>query len=328
LSASRAPAALSSADVVVLVGQYCMPTIGEFAFGPEARYIRIEPAGEDIGRNLPIDLGIVADERATLEALAKESISADRGAWLAEVKAARAKFEDENEALYKLGASHTDAVHPAIIAKHLAEFLQDQNIPKEQTTIVQGGFGIARYTRRWLRATRPGQIVNGAYQYGPIGLDVGYAVGVAAALQLGAGLQAPYKGTRVVAITGDAGFGYSGMEIETLAKYKMPAVIIVYNNNSWGSWYPFGDEPHGAALHLFQENVRYDKMAEALGGRGEYVTRPDDFLPALERAWKTAKAESLPVVLNCQAKKEFWVRSSTSPGLLGKVEPGCMSYYH
>jgi thiamine pyrophosphate-dependent acetolactate synthase large subunit-like protein len=328
LSASRAPAALSSADLVVLVGQYCMPTVGEYAFGPDARYIRIEPAGEDIGRNLPIELGIVADERATLEALAREPLGADRGAWLEEIKAARAKFEEENEAIYKLGAANTDAVHPAVIAKHLAEFLQNRDIPKEQTTIVQGGFGIARYTRRWLRAYRPGQIVNGAYQYGPIGLDVGYAVGVAAALQIGAGLQAAYKGTPVVAITGDAGFGYSGMEIETLAKYRMPAVIIVYNNNCWGSWYPSSDEPHHAPLHLFQENVRYEKMSEALGGRGEYVTRPQDFLPALERAWKTAKSERLPVVLNCQAKKEFWLRSSTSPGFLGKIEPGCMSYYH
>jgi thiamine pyrophosphate-dependent acetolactate synthase large subunit-like protein len=59
LSANAAPGALASADVVVLVGQYCMPTIGEFAFGPDARYIRIDPCPEDIGRNLPIDLGIV-----------------------------------------------------------------------------------------------------------------------------------------------------------------------------------------------------------------------------------------------------------------------------
>src|SRR5260221_3670250 len=284
LSASRAPAALSSADLVVLVGQYCMPTVGEYAFGPEARYIRIEPAGEDIGRNLPIDLGIVADERATLEALASEPIGADRGAWLAEVQAARVKFEEENETIYKLGAANTDAVHPAVIAKHLAEFLQNRDIPKEQTTIIQGGFGIARYTRRWLRAYRPGQIVNGAYQYGPIGLDVGYAVGAAAALQIGAGLPSPYKGTPVVAITGDARFGYSGMEIATLATYRMPAVIIVYNNKSLGSWYPSSNQTHHAPLHLFQENVRYDKMAEALGGRGEYVTRPQDFLPALQRA--------------------------------------------
>src|SRR5262249_56518326 len=51
LSANASPSALPSADVVVLVGQYCMPTVGEFAFGPDAKYVRIDPCPEDkIGR--------------------------------------------------------------------------------------------------------------------------------------------------------------------------------------------------------------------------------------------------------------------------------------
>ena len=70
LSANAAPGALASADLVILVGQHCMPTVGEFAFGPDAKYIRIDQAAEDIGRNLPIDLGIVSCELAALEALA------------------------------------------------------------------------------------------------------------------------------------------------------------------------------------------------------------------------------------------------------------------
>ena len=43
-----------------------MPTVGEFAFGPDAKYIRIDPSPEDIGRNLPIDIGIVSCEKAGL----------------------------------------------------------------------------------------------------------------------------------------------------------------------------------------------------------------------------------------------------------------------
>src|SRR5258705_1520600 len=56
LSANASPGALASADVRVLAGQTCMPTIGEFAFGPDAKNIRIDPCPEDIGRNLPIDI--------------------------------------------------------------------------------------------------------------------------------------------------------------------------------------------------------------------------------------------------------------------------------
>jgi thiamine pyrophosphate-dependent acetolactate synthase large subunit-like protein len=82
------------------------------------------------------------------------------------------------------------------------------------------------------------------------------------------------------------------------------------------------------SMHLFQENVRYDKIAEAVGAHGEYITKPEDFRPALERCYKIAATERIPSVINCQAKKEFWIREQYPPGSLGKVEPGCMSYYH
>jgi hypothetical protein len=33
-------------------------------------------------------------------------------------------------------------------------------------------------------------------------------------------------------------------------------------------------------------------------------------------------------VINVQGKKEFWNRTAYPPGMIGKVEPGVMSYYH
>jgi thiamine pyrophosphate-dependent acetolactate synthase large subunit-like protein len=328
LSANAAPSALASADVVVLAGQYCMPTVGEFAFGPDAKYIRIDPCPEDIGRNLPIDVGIVSCEKAALAALYDAIPRLRHDAWVAEIAAARQKFEDELANFYKQGASYTDAVHPAVIAKELADFMYRGKLPKEQTTFVSGGYGIARYVRRWLRGYRPGQIMNGAYQYGAIGPDVGYAIGVSAAVQNGISVQAPYKGAPVIAVTGDAGFGYTAMEMETLAKYRMPVIVIVYNNNAWGTWTGNARDPRTLSIHLFQENLRYDKVGEALGAQGEYVTRPGDFRPALERCYQLAVKESRPSVINCQARREFWSRDQYPPGFLGTIEPGCMSYNH
>ena len=328
LSASTAPKAIFSVDLAILVGQYCMPTIGEYPFDIECKYIRIDPNAEDVGRNLPTDVGIVSCEKAGLEALYNECPPLMHDSWVAEVAAARKAFEKENDEHYKLGKSYTDAVHPAVIATELGNFLHRGSIPKDDTTIVSGGFGIAKYTRRRLRAYRPGQICNGAYQYGSIGPDVGYAFGAGVARDLGVGAQEPYQGGPVVAVTGDAGFAYSGFEIETLAKYKIPAIVIVYNNNAWGTWSGAQRTPRAAHIHLFQENLRYDKVAEALGGYGEYVTSPDDFTPALERCWKVAVNDRKPSVINCQAKKEFWTRSAYPPGMLGKTEPGCMSYNH
>lgn len=328
LSANASPSALASADVVLLVGQYCMPTVGEFAFGPDAKYIRIDPSPEDIGRNLPIDVGIVSCEKAALEALADAMPTMKHEAWLAEIAAARKKFEDENEAYYAKGMSYTDAVHPAVIAKETTDFMYHSKLPKEQTTYVSGGYGIARYMRRWVRGYRPGQILNGAYQYGAIGPDVGYAFGAAVAMRHGVSVQAPYKGSPIICVTGDAGIGYTIMELETASKYRMPMIVIVYNNNAWGTWSGNSRSPVTLSLHLFQENVRYDKVAEGLGAHGEYVTKPGDFRAALERCYQIAVKESRPSLINCQAKKEFWNKQQFEPGFLGTVEPGCMSYNH
>lgn len=328
LSANAAPAALASADVVLLVGQHCMPTVGEFAFGPDAKYIRIDPNAEDVGRNLPIDVGLVSCEKAGLEALGDALPKMAHDAWIAEIAAARQKFDAQNDEYYKLGLSYTDAVHPAVIARELSDFLYRGSLPKDRTTVASGGYGIARYVRRYLRAYRPAQIMNGAYQFGMIGPDVGYTTGVAVAVKQGAGAQAAWKGHPVVGVTGDGGIAYTIMEIETMSKYRLPAVVIVYNNNAWGTWTQSANDRLALPIHLFQENVRYDKVAEALGGHGEYVRRAGEFRPALERAYEVARTESRPALINCQGRKEFWDRQKYAPGFLGKIEPGCMSYYH
>ena len=281
-----------------------------------------------IGRNMPVDVGMVSCEKAALEALADAMPAMKHEAWLAEVAAARKKFEEENESHYAKGLSYTDAVHPAVIAKELSDFMYRGKLPKEQTTFVSGGYGIARYVRRWLRGYRPGQILNGAYQYGAIGPDVGYAFGAAVAVQNGVSVQAAYKGAPVICVTGDAGIGYTIMELETASKYRMPMVVIVYNNNAWGTWTGNSRNPVTLSLHLFQENVRYDKVAEGLGAHGEYVTQSGDFRAALERCYQIAVKESRPALINCQAKKEFWSGQQYPPGFLGTVEPGCMSYNH
>ena len=174
-----------------------MPTIGEFAFGPDARYIRIDQSHEDIGRNLPIDLGIVSCEKAALEALADampQTTRATHGS--REIAAARRQVRGaERRVLQDRRRATPTRVHPAVIAKELADFLyRGSSSRRNRSTVASGGYGIARYTRRWLRGYRPGQIMNGAYQYGAIGPDVGYAVGVAAAVQHGIGPQAAAQG--------------------------------------------------------------------------------------------------------------------------------------
>ena len=105
LSGSMSNDALMSADLVVFVGQYSMPSPSEWTLPPGVKTIRVHPVQEDLGRNWPVDLGIVSDEQFFMEALANGLPSKKRDAWVGELAAARRKHEKtelDNCAKYKL----------------------------------------------------------------------------------------------------------------------------------------------------------------------------------------------------------------------------------
>jgi thiamine pyrophosphate-dependent acetolactate synthase large subunit-like protein len=331
LSANTAEKALLSVDLVVVVGQYLMANVGEWQFGPDVKTIRVHPVAEDLGRNWPLDLGIVSDERAFLEALAEALPRRTRQPWVDELAAARATFEKQNEELYALGlkySNQTGTLHPAVIGKVLSDFMYRGSIPKEQSTFVIGAYLGSHWVRRWARAFRPGQYDNVQYQYLPIGPDFGHLFGTGVAMQLGAGPQKAYQGAPVFGFTGDAGCGYSIMELDTFSKYKIPAIMLVYNNNAWGI-YDLGNTPRSQHMYLFQENLRYDKIAEGLGARGEYVRTPAELTAALQRSYDAAVKERACTLINCQSMKEFGSAKDFPPGRApAGGDPGVGSYRH
>lgn len=331
LSASLAPEALMSADLVVFVGQYCMPSPGEYRFSPDVKTIRVHPVQEDLGRNWPLDLGIVSDEQIFLEMLASDIPRKKRDAWVNELAAARQKFEKKNLDDYELGLKYShdlNKIHPAVMAKEVHDFLYKGDIDPKQTVTGSGGWTTGIFAGRWLRAFRPGQGVACGYQYGAIGPDMAMMVGASAAVQRGAGPQAPYKGAPVFVVTSDAGIAYSMFELDTAAKYKIPIVAVIYNNNSWGMWPSAVGSARSMHMYLFQENLRYDKMAEGLGARGEYVQTPEELRAALKRSYQAASKELVSSLINVQAIKEFTDGSKYKPGIALPPEPGVGAFAH
>ena len=331
LSAAMSPDALMSADLVVFVGQYCMPSPGEYRFSPEIKAIRVHPVQEDLGRNWPLDLGIVSDEAHFLEALANSLPAKKRDAWVNELAAARQKWEKGLMDQVALGIKYskdTGCLHPAVITKEVHDFLYKGDIDPKQTVVGLGGWTIGNYSGRWMRAYRPGQQVCCGYQYGAIGPDMAMMIGASAAVQRGVGPQAPYKGAPVFCVTSDAGIAYSMFELETAAKYKIPIVTLVYNNNSWGMWPSAVGSPRTMHMYIFQENLRYDKMAEGLGARGEYVKSQDELRDALKRSYQIASRENVSTLINCQALKEFTSARDYPPGNFMNAEPGTGAFAH
>ncbi len=82
-------------------------------------------------------------------------------------------------------------------------------------------------------------------------------------------------------------------------------------------------------MYLFQENLRYEKIAEALGARGEYVKTPAEFTAALKRSYDAAAKERLSTIINVQSSKEFTSREAFPPGRAPSGgDPGVGSYRH
>src|SRR6202034_4157102 len=67
--------------------------------------------------------------------------------------------------------------------------------------------------------------------WGVMGIGMGYAI--AAAVE---------TGKPVVAIEGDSAFGFSGMEIETICRYRLPVTVVILNN---GGVYRGDEKPTG-----------------------------------------------------------------------------------
>jgi thiamine pyrophosphate-dependent acetolactate synthase large subunit-like protein len=331
LSASLSPDALMSADLVIFVGQYCMPSPGEYRFNPDIKAIRIHPVQEDLGRNWPLDLGIVSDEKLFLEALANALPRKKRETWVTELASARQAFEKQHLDVYQLGLKYskeTNAIHPAVMAKEVHDFLYKGDIDPRQTVTGSGGWTSGLYAGRWLRAFRPGQSLVCGYQYGAIGPDMAMTIGAGAAVQRGVGPQGPWKGAPVLCITSDAGAAYSLFELDTAIKFKIPIITLIYNNNSWGMWPSAANSPCSMHMYLFQENLRYDRLAEGLGGRGEYVQTPEQLREALKRSYQAAVKESLSTVINVQAIKEFTSAKHYPPGVALNPEPGVGAFAH
>lgn len=334
LSANLSPDALLSADLVIFVGQYCMPSPGEYRFNPDIKAIRVHPVPEDLGRNWPLDLGVVGDEAAFLQELADKLPTKRRDSWVAEIAATRKKYQDELDEIYRKGLKYstdTGFLHPAVICREIHDFFYagKGGIDPSQTLHGWGGNTMPGYIGPMCRSNRPAQGIIPPYQFGTIGQDLSMVLGATVAVKEGVGPQASYKGAPSLCVTSDAGLGYSLFEMETAAKYKIPLIGVVYNNNAWGTWTSAQSSPRSVHMHLFQENLRYDKAAEGLGCRGEYVRTPQELRAALKRSYDVAARESLPSLINVQAIKEFSDASKYPPGALwGGAEPSASGGMH
>ncbi|MBI3453336.1 MAG: oxalyl-CoA decarboxylase, partial [Rhodospirillales bacterium] len=138
--------------------------------------------------------------------------------------------------------------------------------------------------------------------WGIMGIGMGQAI--AAAIE---------TGHPVLAVEGDSAFGFSGMEVETICRYKLPVCVVVFNNDGIYRGTDVNKANSDPATTVFVKGARYDKMMEAFGGIGVNATSPD----GLKRAVNAALDSGQPTLINAAIDPA----AGSESGRIGNLNP-------
>ena len=259
--------AFRDADLIIVVGtrmNYIITHAAAPRFNAAATIARIDiDAAEIASAPRKVDIPIVGDCKMVLQQL---TAALDGGVTPARFEPWRRTLK-EGEAAKRAALGNKppegDPIHPLRLCEEITHFMQRDAI------LVVDGQEILNYGRQSMSTYVPGHRLNS----GPFG-----TMGVGLPFGLGAKIAKPDK--QVIVVHGDGSFGLNAMELDTAVRHNIPVLVVISLNGGWTAD-PKGEKP-GRSLGY----TRFDKMAEALGCYGEYVERPEEIMPALERAQK------------------------------------------
>jgi acetolactate synthase-1/2/3 large subunit len=284
--------ALGKADVVLALGVDWDFRLGfgQRGFAPDVKVIQVDIDAVHIGRNRPIDVGIIGDPGKVITQLLAARIGhAEEPSWSGEVRAEEERLLNEAKA-----GMESDAVpiHPQRFAREIRDFLDPDAI------VVGDGGDIVGISASVIQARYPGHWLDP----GPFG-----CLGVGPSFAIAAKLAKPDK--QVLIVYGDGSFGFNAMEYESAIRQDIPFVGIIGNDGAWGQIKVAQETLYGegnAPAATLNPEAPYHKMVEGLGGYGELVTKPDDIRPALQRAFDSG----VPACINVAVDPSLMKRAS------------------
>ncbi len=260
--------AFRDADLIIVLGTRMNYIIGHASpprFGPAAKIARIDIDPAEIGAAARyVDIPIVGDCKAVLGQLLqgiKGRVTPDKyAAWrntLGDGEATKRSAAGANK------YAEDGDIHPVRMLEAVRDFA------KRDAILCVDGQETLNFGRLTMPTFAPGHRLNS----GPFGtMGVGLPFGV------GAKVACPDK--QVIVVHGDGSMGLNAMELDTAIRHKIPILVVISLNGGW-TGDPKREKP-GRDLGY----TRYDKICEALGGYGEYITKAEDIGPALERGQK------------------------------------------
>jgi acetolactate synthase-1/2/3 large subunit len=272
----------ASADVLLAVGcRFTDWSASSWRKGvtfsiPPAKLIHLDIDPREIGKNYPVEVGLLGDAKATLEDLLEALGPATVGhyrssAYFEEIQAKKATWEELKR------KKERSSLTPMTQARAIFEIQQATG----PDAIVVTGAGLPQsiVKQNWVTRLPRTHITSGGFS------TMGFTVPGA----IGAALGQP--GRQVIGIAGDGDFLQTVQELAAAELLGIPVVFVVLNNSGWmsikgGQRAFFGRtaktdflRPDGS---LYSPDYR--AVGEAFGLHAEQVEHPDAVRPAVERA--------------------------------------------
>jgi oxalyl-CoA decarboxylase len=291
--------AIARADAVLLVGARLNWLLGHGEspqWPADAKFVQVDIAASEFDSNQPIVAPLAGDIGSVMSALA-DGVAAQPIAVPTEWTSELADRKARNESKMRLRLAEDP--HPMRFYNALGAIravLQE----KPDVCVVNEGANALDLTRNVIDMELPRHRLDSG-TWGVMGIGMGYAI--AAAVE---------TGKPVVAIEGDSAFGFSGMEIETICRYRLPVTVVILNNGGVyrGDEAPTGTDPAPTVLNA---RARHELIAEAFGGKGYHVTTPTE----LQSTLTEALASNGPSIIDCELDPTAGVES----GHLGSLNP-------
>ncbi len=266
--------ALQQADVIFLMGarfnwifHFGLPP----RFAPDVKVIQLDISPEEIGHNKPTEVALVGDGKAIMSQM-NQALEGRQWLYPKDTPWRASLGEKVSANVNQIKAQVNDDTAPAGYYRALRDVAAWM---PENAILSAEGAGTMDIGLTQLPVSDARSCLN-AGTYGTMGVGLGHAIAACVV----------HPNRPVIHLSGDSAIGFSGMEMETLARYNLPAKIVVLNNGGIGPGMP--EIPEDPMMNMKPNaliyGARYDKIMEDFGGKGFFVEDPKDIPAALDQA--------------------------------------------
>jgi pyruvate dehydrogenase (quinone) len=267
--------AMLDCDVLLMLGTD-FPYRQFYPQGRGVRIAQVDIRAENIGRRAAVDLGVVGDVRATLQALLPLLTQKRDGTHLAQAQEHFAKARKDLDGLAR-GTPGKRLIHPQQIASAI-------NQHAAQDAVFTCDVGLATvWAARYLKMNGKRRLV-GSFWHGSMANALAQSIGV----------QAAFPGRQVVSLSGDGGFAMLMGDFLSLAQLRLPVKVVVFNNSALG--FIELEQKSSGFVNTGTDlaNPNFAAMAEAVGVRGIRIEDPGE----VESGIAAALAHDGPVLVD------------------------------